>query len=61
MWGRVAVWWDSVELWLTQLVFPVQVALVLAVLLPLCFLAAYAIDRGVDRVSDRWGRRRARR
>ncbi|AXB47786.1 hypothetical protein [Amycolatopsis albispora] len=46
-------WWDSVELWLAQLWFPVQFILVMAVLLPLCAGGAWLIDRLVDRVS-RW-------
>ncbi|GAB2757150.1 hypothetical protein [Amycolatopsis magusensis] len=46
-------WWDSVELWLAQLWFPVQFILVMAVLLPLCAGLAWLIDRLVDRVS-RW-------
>ncbi|MGC7094137.1 hypothetical protein ACPZ19_05695 [Amycolatopsis lurida] len=46
-------WWDSVELWLAQLWFPVQFILVMAVLLPLCAGLAWLIDRTVDRLS-RW-------
>ena len=41
-------WWDAVELWLTQLAFPFQVALAIVVGLPLCWLAAAGIDRLVD-------------
>ena len=48
---RLADWWDGVELWITQLWFPFQVALVIVVLLPLCWAAAVLIDNGVDRVS----------
>jgi hypothetical protein len=51
-------WWDGVELWFTQLWFPFQVALVIAVLLPLCWAVALLIDRGVDRVSAVLPRRR---
>ncbi|RZQ60394.1 hypothetical protein [Amycolatopsis suaedae] len=43
-------WWDSVELWLAQLWFPLQFALVVAVLAPLCVGAAWVIDRAVGRV-----------
>ena len=51
---RAAVdWWDAVELWLTQLAFPFQVALAIVVSLPLCWLAAAGIDRLVDVVIDR--------
>jgi 4-hydroxybenzoate polyprenyltransferase len=46
-------WWDAVELWLTQLAFPFQVALAIVVGLPLCWLAAAGIDRLVDVVVDR--------
>jgi hypothetical protein len=47
----LADWWDGFELWITQLWFPFQVALVIVVLLPLCWGAARLIDRAVDRVS----------
>jgi len=46
-------WWDAVELWLTQLAFPFQVALAIVVGLPLRWLAAAGIDRLVDVVIDR--------
>ena len=42
-------WWDGVELWLTQLAFPVQVVLVVAVVGPLCWGAAAVIDAVVER------------
>ncbi|RKT82794.1 hypothetical protein SAMN05421805_104266 [Saccharopolyspora antimicrobica] len=41
-------WYDGVELWLVQLPYPLQVALVFAVLLPLCWGLARVIDRGID-------------
>jgi hypothetical protein len=41
-------WWNAVELWLTQLPFPVQFAVVIAVLLPVCAGGAWLIDRTVD-------------
>ncbi|MCW0211781.1 MAG: hypothetical protein OJJ54_00315 [Pseudonocardia sp.] len=47
MWRAVADWWDSVELWVTQLAFPFQVLLALVVVLPVCWFAAAAIDRVV--------------
>lgn len=60
--GRVlralANWWDAVELWLTQLAFPLQVLVAAVVLLPLCWAAAALLDRGVDAVLARWARRR---
>jgi len=46
----IADWWDAVELWLTQLAFPFQVALAIVIGLPLCWLAAAGIDRLVDMV-----------
>jgi hypothetical protein len=54
----LADWWDGLELWVTQLWFPFQVALVIVVLLPACWWAALLIDRGVDRVSAVVSRRR---
>ena len=48
----IADWWDAVELWLTQLAFPFQVALAIVVGLPLCWLAAAGIDRLVDVVVN---------
>lgn len=46
----LANWWDSADLWLTQLAFPFQFAIVIAVLGPLCLGLALAIDRCVDLV-----------
>lgn len=54
----IADWWDAVELWLTQLEFPFQVALAIVVGLPLCWLAAAGIDRLVDVVLDQVTSRR---
>jgi hypothetical protein len=51
-------WWDSVELWLAQLWFPLQFVLVMVVLVPLCLLAAWLIDRVVDFVATRLGQLR---
>jgi hypothetical protein len=45
----VAVWWDGVELWLTQLPFALQVVLVLAVVGPACWGVAGVIDHVVER------------
>jgi hypothetical protein len=44
----VANWWDSVELWVTQLSFPFQVLLAIIVLLPLCGGVAVLADRAWD-------------
>ncbi|MGH3620820.1 MAG: hypothetical protein ACRDQ5_03395 [Sciscionella sp.] len=46
-------WWNGVELWLTQLWFPFQFAMVMLVLLPLCLGVAWLIDRVVDLVPAR--------
>jgi hypothetical protein len=55
-WRAVARWWDGVELWLTQLPLPAQVALLMLVLLPACWAVATLTDRAVDAVSQRVGR-----
>ena len=47
----LADWWDAIELWVAQLWFPIQFALVMLVLLPACFGVAWLVDRIVDRVS----------
>ncbi|XVS65866.1 hypothetical protein ACQPYE_07365 [Actinosynnema sp. CA-299493] len=47
-------WWDGVELWLAQLAFPFQFALLMCVLLPLCLGVARLIDRVVDNASTRF-------
>jgi hypothetical protein len=41
----IADWWDAVELWVTQLSFPLQVLLAIVVLLPLCWIVAGLVDR----------------
>lgn len=41
--------WDAFELWVTQLAFPFQVALVIIVLLPLCAAVATLLDRVTER------------
>ena len=56
----IADWWDAVELWLTQLAFPFQVALAIVVGLPLCWLAAAGIDRLVDVAIERVSPTRSR-
>ncbi|MBW4720884.1 hypothetical protein KZQ38_27215 [Saccharothrix sp. SC076] len=50
----IAQWWDGVELWLAQLPFPFQFALLMVVLLPLSLGAARLIDRVVDNASSRF-------
>ncbi|QQQ77701.1 hypothetical protein IOD16_04110 [Saccharothrix sp. 6-C] len=49
-----AQWWDGVELWLAQLAFPFQFALLMCVLLPLSLGVARLIDRLVDNASTRF-------
>lgn len=56
-WQAALRWWDGVELWLTQLPLPAQVTLLMLVLLPACWGVAKLIDRAVDAVSERVGRR----
>jgi hypothetical protein len=51
----LADWWNGVELWVTSLSFPFQFALVMAVLLPLCVVLAWLIDRIVDYLSAWFG------
>nr|WP_311770199.1 hypothetical protein [Actinoalloteichus hoggarensis] len=53
-------WWDGVELWLVQSPFVLQFVLVLVILAPLCWLAAFLIDRGVDRFFAFFARRSGR-
>ncbi len=56
MWGvtrALADWYDAVELWVTQLAFPLQVLLAVLVVLPVCFLVAVALDRISERVTTR--------
>ena len=57
----LADWWDSVELWITQLAFPFQVVLAVVVLLPLCGGVAVLADLGSDRLDNWSDRRRAAR
>jgi uncharacterized membrane protein len=47
---EIANRWDAVELWVTQLAFPFQVALAILVVLPLCWAVAGLLDRVVDAV-----------
>ncbi|WP_037068664.1 hypothetical protein [Pseudonocardia acaciae] len=57
----LANWWDSVELWITQLPFPFQVALAIVVLLPLCALVAALADKASDAWDAWWERLRGPR
>ncbi|MBA2324305.1 MAG: hypothetical protein H0V92_09950 [Pseudonocardiales bacterium] len=53
----LANWWDSVELWVTQLAFPWQVLVAIVVLLPLCAGVAVVADRLSDVLDALMGRR----
>ena len=48
-------WWNGVELWMLGLPFPFQFALVVVVLVPLCLVVAWLIDRIVDNASAFFG------
>jgi hypothetical protein len=54
----VADWWDAVELWLTQLPFPLQVLIALLVLVPACWGGAAALDRLWELVAGWFAGRR---
>ncbi|MFD8499807.1 hypothetical protein [Amycolatopsis sp. NPDC059657] len=60
MFNGLADWWDGVELWLAQLWFPLQFILVLAVLVPLCLLLAWVIDKAVGALAGWLGTGRDR-
>jgi hypothetical protein len=53
----LADWWDSVELWITQLAFPFQVVLAIVILLPLCAGVAALTDRASDLLDRLLARR----
>lgn len=54
----IADWWDALELWLTQLAFPLQVGLAIVVVLPLCWAVAGLLDRAAGVMTDAVARRR---
>lgn len=45
-------WWDSVELWLTGLAFPLQVTLVMVVLALIAIVVVRVLSILIDRVAD---------
>lgn len=49
----LADWYDAVELWVTQLAFPLQVLLAVLVVLPLCLGVAVLLDRVSERLVSR--------
>lgn len=53
MFNWLANWWDGVDLWLTQLPFAFQFAIVVVVLAPICLVVSWAIDRAVDALAPR--------
>jgi uncharacterized membrane protein len=50
--------WDALELWLTQLPFPLQVGLAIVVVLPLCWVVAGLLDRAAGVVTGALARRK---
>jgi hypothetical protein len=57
----IADWWDSVELWLTQLPFTFQVLLAVLVVLPVTWFVAVGVDRLSDRIAAALSTRTAAR
>lgn len=55
----LAKWWNALELWLAQLWFPFQIALVMLVLLPLAWAVVSLVDRAVDRAGAAISRSRS--
>ncbi|MPY77839.1 MAG: hypothetical protein GEV04_04965 [Actinophytocola sp.] len=51
MFDALGAWWGGVELWVVQLWFPLQFVVVMAAVVPVCLIAAWAVDRVVDRVA----------
>jgi len=51
----MADWWNGVELWVAGLAFPLQFALVVVFIGPLCVGVAWMIDRTVDHASTWFG------
>lgn len=37
LWSDILAWWDRVELWLSTLAFPLQIAIMLVVFVPLSY------------------------
>lgn len=57
VWDGLAEWWGAVELWLAQQWFPVQFALIMIVIVPLCVGMTVLVDRIGDALGA-WQRRR---
>ncbi len=55
---HIAGWWDGFELWVAGLPFLPQFVVVLAGAIPLSFLIAYGLDRGLRAVLRALGRDR---
>jgi hypothetical protein len=61
LWSGVLSTVDAVEAWIAEQSFWVQVPILLAVLIPLCFWLAGLVDRVVERILWPHARREARR
>ncbi|WP_067692319.1 hypothetical protein [Nocardia jejuensis] len=55
---RIAGWWDGVELWVAGLPFVPQFAVVLAAMVPVCFVIAFVLDRVLRTMLHALGRDR---
>lgn len=53
MLAELGAWWNAVELWVVQLWFPLQFAVVMVVVLPLCVGVAVGAERLFDVVAKR--------
>ncbi|MEU6560354.1 hypothetical protein [Nocardia nova] len=56
---HIAGWWDGFELWVAGLPFIPQFVVVLVGAIPVSFLLAYLLDRGLRAVLRALGRDRA--
>ncbi|WP_227980606.1 hypothetical protein [Nocardia spumae] len=56
---HIAGWWDGFELWVAGLPFIPQFAVVLVGAVPVSFLIAYLLDRGLRAILRILGRDRA--
>lgn len=49
----IAHWWDGAESWIANLPFIPQVAVMLGVMVPVCYAIATTLDRVINVVFDR--------
>lgn len=54
----IAGWWDGIELWVAALPFLPQFAVVLIGMVPISFVLAYLLDRGLQTALRMLGRDR---